>query len=314
MRKGQSLVEVFVALGVGILVIGGVSSAFVVITRNNDLTTKNRNATITNDALLDSSRSFAEGNWTAFYALNKGSANRYKLVNVAGLWTAQAGAESVVIGNTTYTRSFYVDNVSRDNSNNIEMIYGSNGDDPSTQKITVETSFQISGNTRVISYSFYVTRTNNFVLKQTDWSGGSGQEGPITVFNNKFSSGTNINFNSTTGSIFPSVADCNGDLEGCVMLSSTFDTGIPAGVGFNTFMWQGDQPSGTKVRFKIAAANDSAGPWNFTGSPLKPSGPNIQISIDQKMFNNLRYFRYKIIFDTAGAIPRVDDVIMSLSR
>lgn len=314
MRKGQSLVEVFVALGVGILVLGGVSSAFVVITRNNDMTTKNRNATITNDALLDSSRSFAEGNWVTFYSLNKGSANRYKLINSGGSWAAQAGAESVVIGNTTYTRSFYVENVSRDNSDNIEAIYGSNGDDPSTQKITVETSFPIMGSTRTISYSFYVTRTDNFVLRQTDWSGGSGQEGPLTVINNKFSSGTNIDFTSTTGSIVPSVATCDGDIESCLLTSSTFDTGISSGAAFNTFMWQGNQPAGTKVRFKIAAANDSLGPWNFTGAPMKPSGPNIQVRVDQGMFNNMRYFRYRVIFDTAGAIPRVDDVIMSISR
>lgn len=313
MRKGQSLVEVFVALGVGILIIGGVTGSFVVIARNNDLSAKSRNATITNDALLDSSRSFAGGNWTSFYALNKGSGNVYNLINTAGLWVAQPGTEAVVIGNATYTRSFYVENVSRDASGNIESVYNAANDDPSTQKITVQTSFSISGSAKTIISAFYAARIQNFVVNQTDWSGGSGQAGPITAVNSRFSSSVNVDFSTTAGSISPTIATCSAATEQCEVISGIYDTGFTGGVGFNTIMWQGTQPSGSRVQFKLAVSNSPTGPWNY-GAAITPAGPNIQSAIDQIQYNNARYFQYKIIFDTAAATPAVTDVIISLSR
>lgn len=305
--------EVLVALGVGILVIGGVTGAFVVIARNNDVSTKSRNATIINDSLLDSSRSFADGNWTALYALGKGTGNRYKLLNTAGLWTTEAGAEAVVIGNLTYSRSFYVDNVSRDGSGNIESVYNAANDDPSTQKITVETSFPLSGATKTITSAYYVTRTQNFVVTQTDWSGGSGQAGPITKVNNRFASSANVDFSTTPGSISPSISTCVAASEQCYVISSIYDTGYAGGVGFNSMMWQGTQPSGARVQFKLAVSNSSGGPWNYSAA-IAPSGTNIQTAIDRSLYNNARYFQYKIIFDTVSATPVVTDVIISLSR
>lgn len=313
MRNGQSLMEVLVALGVGILVIGGVTGSFVVIARNNDLSSKMRNATISNDALIDSSRSFADGNWTALYALNKGTVNRYKLLNTAGLWVANAGAQTVTIGNTTYSKSFYVNNVSRDGSGNIETVYNAVNDDPSTQKITVETSFPLSGSTKTITSAFYVTRTQDFVLDQTDWSGGSGQAGPITRINNRFASSANVDYSTTPGSISPSISTCSAASEQCYILSGVYDTGYTGGVAFNNIMWQGTQPSGARVQFKIAVSNSSSGPWNYS-SVLAPSGTNIQTAIDKSQYNNARYFQYKIIFDTVSATPEVTDVILNLSR
>lgn len=305
--------EVLVALGVGILVIGGVTGSFVVIARNNNLSSKMRNAVISNDALTDSSRSFADGNWTALYALNKGTVNRYKLLNTAGLWVAAAGAESLIIGNATYTRSFYVDNVSRNGSGNIEAVYNALNDDPSTQKITVETSFPLSGATKTISSAFYVTRNQDFALVQTDWSGGSGQTGPITRINNRFASSANVDFSTTPGSISPSIATCSAASEQCYVLSGIYDTGYAGGVAFNNVMWQGTQPLGARVQFKLAVSNSSSGPWNYSDA-IAPSGPNIQTAINQSLYNNARYFQYKIIFDTVSATPTVTDVIISLSR
>lgn len=43
------------------------------------------------------------------------------------------------------------------------------------------------------------------------------------------------------------------------LLSSTFDTGVPAGVAFNSIMWRGSQPAGTHVEFQFASANQPYG-------------------------------------------------------
>ena len=325
MRKGQSLIEIFVALGVGIIMIGGLTGAFSVILRTNDFAEKSRNAVIINDGLSELTRSFADGNWSGFYNLAHGSGNRYYLINSGGTITPQSGIESVAIGSFNYTRSFYIDNVSRSGSGNIEAVYNSNNDDPSSQKITVETNYTVNGAARTVSNWFYVTRMRNFVLDQTDWSGGAGQDGPIIAVNNRFSSATNVNFATTPGSVFPSVANCDAVEEGCSIISSIVDLGYEGGVGFNNFMWQGSQPGGTKVQFKISTSNcengrdnppecDEGSSWNYPGPPMKPPGPDIQSPVDQSRFNNMRYLRYKIIFDTSGAVPRVDNVILSLSR
>ncbi len=317
MRKGQSLIEVFVALGVGVLMIGGITGAFSVILRSNDFAEKTRNATILNDGLAEMTRSFADGNWPGIYNLLNGSANRYHLINSSGIITPQNGSESITMGIFDYSRSFYVDNVSRDGSGNIEAVYNADNDDPSTQKITVETVYSIVGVSRTISTWFYVTRMRNIVIGQTDWSGGAGQAGPISELNNRFDSQVNVDFTTTPGSITPVPGACiaDDDTSECELFSSIFDTGLSGGVGFNNFMWQGDQPSGTKIKFKIAASNDPVGPWNFSGPPLKPSGPDVQYSVDQETFNNQRYFKFKIMFDSAsGGRPRIDDVSISLSR
>ena len=103
--------------------------------------------------------------------------------------------------------------------------------------------------------------------------------------------------------------------------STTYDTGVTGGAQFNSIVWQGNQPVGTAVRFQFSASNSSLGPWNFTG----PDGtsntyytalPNVSIALDRTLYNNMRYFRYRVILVsdlTQTASPRVDDVIVNWS-
>jgi len=95
-----------------------------------------------------------------------------------------------------YTRYFYLDDVGRDVSGNIISSGGTN--DPSTKKATVVYGWP-AGPTS--SFPTYLTRFQNKVLDQTDWSGGPGQDGPATSTNNKFSTSTQIFYATTTGSI-----------------------------------------------------------------------------------------------------------------
>ncbi len=206
-QRGQSLIEVFVAIGVGVLMLGGITSAFSIILRTNDFAEKSRNAAVLNDGLSELVRSFADGNWPGLYGLSHGSLVRYHLINSEGTIAAQSGKETVAYGVFDYSRSFYVDNVSRDGSGNIEAAYNSANDDPSTQKITVETDYELSGLLRTISSEFYVTRMRNFIFNQTDWSGGDSQEGPITSANDRFTSKVNVDYSTTPGSIVPVTND-----------------------------------------------------------------------------------------------------------
>ena len=71
--------------------------------------------------------------------------------------------------------------------------------DPSTEQVTVSVSWPQSATPSVLT--FYLIRSRNYVIDQTDWSGGMGQNGPITSPNSKFASSTDIDYSSAPGSI-----------------------------------------------------------------------------------------------------------------
>ena len=107
------------------------------------------------------------------------------------------------------------------------------------------------------------------------------------------------------------------------LISSTFDTGTVGGVVYNTILYQGTKPTGTQVGFQIAASNSSSGPWDFKGydgtdtTYYVPTAPNVPVALNASLYNNKRYFRYKIFLDSnvgQSASPQVDEVIVTWSR
>ncbi len=110
---------------------------------------------------------------------------------------ALSATEVKTINNAAiYTRYFYLDAVGRDVSDALLSSGGTN--DPSTKKLSVVYGW-LNGPTS--TFSMYLTRFRNNVFDQTDWSGGSGQEGPATTTNSSFSTSTKIYHSTTTGSI-----------------------------------------------------------------------------------------------------------------
>lgn len=103
--------------------------------------------------------------------------------------------------------------------------------------------------------------------------------------------------------------------------STTYDTGVSGGAQINSFLWRGTQPSGTSVKFQFAVSNSSSGPWNFMGTDgtsntYYSTGPNYSLKVDYSLFNNYRYFRYRITLisnQAQTATPKVDDVIINWS-
>ncbi|SRR6266481_2096809 len=107
--------------------------------------------------------------------------------------------------------------------------------------------------------------------------------------------------------------------------STPFDTGVSGGAQINSILWQGSLPSGTQVRFQIAASNSTSTLTNFVG-PLNTGGGNdyygpvgvgAPFPVSYTLHNNQRYFRYRIILVSDSghtSSPRVDDVIVNWSR
>ena len=199
-RRGQSLIEVLIGLTIGALIIGGVSAGLVSSLRSNTQTKQDIIATEIAQKTMDNVRVLAESSWNTIYNLSpKGAGNNHYIYSegatfVVGPLTElnrakiEANVESII-----YTPSFTVDNVLRD-SNGAIIDSGTNYD-PSTQKIIISVSWKTIGtNERTISIASYITRTKNISTLFTDWSAGSGVEGPVTSANDGFSSSNKIDY------------------------------------------------------------------------------------------------------------------------
>ena len=175
----------------------------------------------------------------------------------------------------------------------------------STQLPLSEATARLQGN----GYDNTLVTGQGF-LRQTDWSGGGGQEDFID----------SIKYFSSDGNI--EVADPSGELRlkkvfdeyepSGYLISSTFDTGSLS--NFHQFLWQPQDQlpeTGTdSVKFQIATNNDKAS-WIFLGPDGSPgsfyvlSGTNINA-----VHNGDRYLRYKLFMNTASATttPIIADI------
>lgn len=190
-RCGQSLIELLIGMAIGSLMIIAAASVIAPTLRINTQTSRAQTAAALGKALMDNASVWAEGDWHRIAGLATSSAFHFYLNASSSPFSSSTGDESVVVSTTTYKRFFYVDDVYRDGSGNITPTPGNH--DPSTKKITVGYSWP---NAATNTVSSYITRSNNRVYVQSDWSGGPNQAGPITNTNSLFASSSNIIYSS----------------------------------------------------------------------------------------------------------------------
>lgn len=152
--------------------------------------------------------------------------------------------------------------------------------------------------------------TGRGFLRQTDWSGGSGQDA-WTDATRYFSDDGNVDTIGTPGEVklvnTLGVYAASGILE-----SSTFDTGSASNFYQLTFLPVAQPPqTGNSVRLQIATANDPGGPWNYLGPDgtaatfYDATTPDIAA-----VHNGNRYLRYKLYLSTddPAFTPNVADI------
>lgn len=192
------MVEILVAVAISALLITAAATAIAPSLKVNTQAYKVQIGTALAKELLENVRVWAEGDWHNIFNLATSSLNHYYLNTSSSPFIAVSGNESVTLATTTYARYFYVDDAYRDAG---DLIVASGGSyDPSTKKVSVDYSWS---DTTTSTITEYITRNRSNIFWQTDWSGGPGQDGPVTSTNtnNKFSSSAQINYSSTTGSI-----------------------------------------------------------------------------------------------------------------
>lgn len=209
-RRGQSLIEILVALGLGIILIGGVTALITVNLRSSTESKVTQAASSLTQEVIDAAKSKAEGDWNAFYALGKTSENKYHIAS--STLEVTSGTESLILGEYVFTRYFYIENVNRTECGvgsptaaavsaectNFSAGAGFVAEDPSTQKITVVVEWANGGS---VKQEQYVSRTHNVAIRQTDWSGGGGDNSILTNPNNKYATASSIDAGTTPGAI-----------------------------------------------------------------------------------------------------------------
>lgn len=193
-HRGQALIEILIGLSiVGILV--GAATAAVIVTLRSNLESKNfQTASALSQKILDDVKTVAEGDWHDIYNLT--TSTQYFVAASGTAFVILPGTATTTVSNITYTQFFFKENVNRDTPGNIVASGGA--EDPSTQKIISHTQWLSAGQTSEAALTVYLTRWRNLISQQTDWSGGLGQEGPISEFNQKFASSTGINYSSSS--------------------------------------------------------------------------------------------------------------------
>lgn len=163
------------------------------------------------------------------------------------------------------------------------------------------TQLPVSGADVMLEESGYSNSliTGRGFLRQTDWSGGSGQVDFIDS-SRYFDSDGNVDIDNPAGDL--RLKKVFEEYEpSASLISSTFDTGSAS--NFYQILWQPqDQPPETgsdSIKFQIATNNDKT-TWNFLG----PDGtPNTFYTLADTNINPIhngdRYLRYKVFLHTA---------------
>ncbi len=105
-----------------------------------------------------------------------------------------------------FSSFFTVENVCRSNDSSSTIVstepcVGGSISDPITQRLTSRVEWNDRGTSNNMELGDYITRWENKVFHQTDWSGGSGIDGPLTLPNTQYSSSTNVDATTNKGSI-----------------------------------------------------------------------------------------------------------------
>ncbi|MCL5017379.1 MAG: LamG domain-containing protein [Patescibacteria group bacterium] len=143
---------------------------------------------------------------------NDGSRSFPGLIDDVRIYNRALSASEVaqLYNSAVYNRYFYVDNVNRkacgtgdittDSTNTCTGSANDVQEDPSTQKITVGTYWNVKGASQIFENSEYVTRWENSYADQSVWNGSSGVAGPVNNFGSNFYDYSNIS-TTTTGAI-----------------------------------------------------------------------------------------------------------------
>lgn len=198
-QRGQSLIELVIAIAIGVLFITGALGIIVLSLRINLQNTGSQNATELAQEILEQFQVLANEDWHNVDLGVAATGTPFYLDQSGGFFVLTPGSETITLTGdpNTYTRSVTFYDVYRDAT----LAVGSSNEtyDPSTLRVVSTVSWTESGEATDLSFEKYVARIRNREFVQTDWSGGPNQDGPVLI-TTEFSTSTNISY-ATSGYI-----------------------------------------------------------------------------------------------------------------
>jgi hypothetical protein len=266
-RRGQSLMELLIGMAVGaVLIIGSAAIITSSLQENGQVTSVEIQAQL-GEELLNNTKAWSQGNWSALLALATGTSNTYYLNTASSPFSVTSSVESIVNNGVTFNRSFYINDVYRDNNGNVTTTVSGNFYDPSTKLIT--TTVQVSSSTvPATSYSMYLTRNNANYFSQQTWVGGSGFTAPTNFVSSTYAQATNIAINAQGGfqiSVISGGGPSPYSYSRTISVSTS--TSIASGTNTNfpmlfsgTYSWLEASSSGGRIQNLVTAPNGGQEP------------------------------------------------------
>jgi len=195
-RKGQSLVEVLIAITIGVFVILVAAAIIAPTIRRGGELRRAQTANGIARELLENVRVFVESDWHVVDALAAGEHYYLTTTTLPAVFATSVGTESLLVGSTTFERYFYLEDVGRSSGEIVAPPGGTN--DSSTKKLVVVYGWANSGSSTLTQY---ISRSKNKTFFQTDWSGGPHPTSSPVSSTIKFATSVNIDYTSSTGGI-----------------------------------------------------------------------------------------------------------------
>jgi len=196
-ERGQSLVEILIAVGISATLVGSVVSTYVVSLRSNANARLSAIGTQLAQETYDNVKAIAEADWVSVYSVTKGAT--YHLSLTGDTFDIVSGTEVVGVDEIQYTRFFVIESIQRGIGGDIIEVGGT--DDPSTQKVTVTASWPIAGEADSTTITGYISRNRNTSHRSTNWTDGPENEGPFIGQTSGFTSSDNVDYTTLPGVI-----------------------------------------------------------------------------------------------------------------
>ncbi len=212
-RNGQSLLELLLAIVLGVILIGAMVVVIAPTLKINTETNESKIGASLGRELVENLRVFADRDWHNIDTLATGTldTNNFYITSTNSIFVTSTGRENITIGTTTYTRYFFLEDICRDGAGSLttsspsaatscENLLPPLVSDPSTKKATVVFRWP-QGATSTFSTLF--TRWKSKIFWQTDWSKGvTSTIVSATSSAMGFVTSSNISFASTSGAIY----------------------------------------------------------------------------------------------------------------
>ena len=192
-KSGQSLIEILIAMAVGIITILAAVTVLTLMLRISKQDVSFQTAAFLEQEVVDNLLVTSERDWQEVANTSEDKQYHLEITETRGVFVIKEGTETVFIDGVDYIYYLEIDPVKRDDDG---AISSSGTDDPSTKKVKLSVTWKFQGDDELSTVTKYITRSKNEVFRQTNWSGGPTETSDETIsdITHKFYESTDLDF------------------------------------------------------------------------------------------------------------------------